>query len=323
MKNKTKTYLSWVIAMLLSLSLFGCKGSDSDTGGVMLTIDISALKQQLLTTSNESASTGPSMLESPDTSPAQNTVKTLMIAPITYSNHGEAYSMDSFDKDAEDDFENDAANSIDYLQFIQLPTSRDTVEVTVPAISDGWQLLAAATSNKVEEVGDLGDDGNDASLVYVGFTEQSFTSAEDFRDAGDVVLTLKRHCDQDDDDQPKGCATFDGHKEAIVTDAVEIHGVKINGTMQSSSNPFPWIVRSGPSGDEISAADAEARLNGIVGLFGNASSITNITVLSTHQLSAVNDGNSDCRNLTASDATADFIENCTSDEMVQEATRAY
>lgn len=322
MKNKMKNYLSWVTALVLVLSLFGCKGSDSESGSSTVTIDISGLKQQLLTADNEAASTGPSRVQSPGASEAQDTVKTLMIAPITYSTHGVPYTMDNFDEDTEDDFENDAANSINFLQFIQLPTSKNTVEVSVPAISEGWQLLAAATSNKVEEVGDIGDDGDGATLVYIGFTEEAFTSASDFTNAN-VTLTMKRHCDQDDEDQPKGCATFDGDIEAIVTDAVEIHGVKINGDMQSSSYPFPWIVRSNAEGDEISADEAEGRLNNIVTAFGDETLIESITVLSTHQLSVVNDGNTDCRNLDSGDTTSDFIEYCTTDEEAQESRRVY
>jgi hypothetical protein len=322
MKKQIKNCLSWVAVFTLALSLFGCKGTDSDSGSKTLRIDISGLKQQLVaSSSNSSSADNLENVDSPEVSPAQDSVKTLMIAPITYSNHGVPYSMDTFDKDTEDDFENDAANSINYLQFVQLPTAQDYVEVSVPAISQGWQLLAAATSNKVEEVGDIDDDGAGASLVYVGFTEEAFTSADDFTKAN-ATLTMKRHCDQDDEDQPKGCATFDGDKEAIVTDAVEIHGVKVNGIMQSNQT-FPWVVRPDAAGAEFSVAQAESGLNSIISAFGDPSLITSITVLSTHQLSAVNKTNTVCRNLTTGDTTSDFIIKCTDDDKPQEAKRVY
>ena len=322
MKNQIRKYITWMVTVTFALALFSCKGTDSESGSKTITIDISGLKQKLGATVSTANSENRSNLESPEESDAQDTVKTLMIAPITYSNHGVPYSMDTFDKDTEDDFENDAANSINYLQFIQLPTSQDHVEVSVPAISDGWQLLAAATSNKVEEVGDIGDDGDGTTLVFVGFTEESFTSADDFTSARPSV-TLQRHCDQDEEDQPKGCATYDGNKEAIVTSAVEIHGVRLNTTMLTPSYPFPWIVRANPnvSQSEISPDEAEIRLNNMVN--EDDPTISTLTVLATHQLSFANSTNSDCLALDAGDSTSDFISNCTEDNVAQEYTRAY
>ncbi len=299
-----------LVSMVLVAALSTCKTSDEEKSTV--SIDISALTENLLiaepNSQSDSADKSVAQAASDTSSDAQDAVVTLMIAPLTFVNHGMKYRVDDFDEDAEADLEKDAVNSVDFLQFVQLSSRTSTVEIEVPNISDGWQLIAAVTNVEVNDVEDFSSDENDGAMKYIGFTDDSFTSAEELS-GSDAIITLQRYCDQSDENIPKGCATFDGDvpAEAIVTAAVEIHGVAINGVAQTPLTAFPWIVRSSPNANQISAEIAESGLQGIYDSY-IGSTIERVTVIATHQLSV---GKSTaCRNLDYADATADFDEEC-------------
>lgn len=291
--------------ILMVLGLLGCKGLENESESSKVSIDISGLLANMpvaSSSSDEPSSEQPEGVSSPTENEAQSAVKTLMVVPLTYSKHGEPYTNETFDDDTEEDFEDDAMNSVNFLQFIQLPTSSSTVELEVPTASDGWQLLAAATKGTVTSAEEI----EDSVIVYLGFTNQDFQSADDFNDAN-VSLEITRYCDQDEEDRPKGCATFDGEKEAIVTSAVEIHQIKINDVDQGNGgNAFPWIVRSSPGTGQITASTAASRLDSIVSAYG--SSISKIAVHVTHQLS---DGKSPaCKALDYNSSVASFRTEC-------------
>ncbi|MCG8338974.1 MAG: hypothetical protein MJE63_31075 [Proteobacteria bacterium] len=294
-----------LVGMLIGL--LSCKDMNTNEDSSKISVDISGLLAQLPANNSSSSASSQSVSQSsqvsgqvasPPENDAQSAVSTLIVVPLTYSKNGEPYSNSDFDESKESNLEDDAINSAGFLQFIQLPTSSSTVEIEVPTTSEGWQLLAAATKDKLESA----DEFEDAVIYYIGFTEQAFTSADDFNDAN-VTLELKRHCDQDATNRPKGCATFDGSRSAIVTDAVEIHRVEIDGSADTSVS-YPLVVRSSPGAGDVSADSAKLSLDGILGI-GGASSIT---VYATHQLS---DGKSTtCKDTTNDQAFNIFSDNC-------------
>ncbi|MBU2512853.1 hypothetical protein KJ966_16060 [bacterium] len=287
MEKLIKRGILIVVSMVLIATLSTCKSSDQEKSTV--SIDISALKENLFiaesSSQSDSVNRSESQASASDTSnDAQDAVVTLMIAPLTFVNHGKKYRVEDFGEATETDLENDAVNSIDFLQFVQLSGSSSTVEIEVPTISSGWQLIAVVTNVAIADVEDFKSDENDGAMKYIGFTDESFTSASDFESAN-PTLTLQRYCDQGEENRPKGCATFDGGvpAKAIVTAAVEIHGVSINGVSQTPSTPFPWIVRATPNSNQLSAAAAATALQGIYNSYG--STVESITVTATHQLS--------------------------------------
>ncbi len=301
-----------VIAMVaLSIGLLGCKEMNSNDDTKKITLDISGLLAQLPVSSSSSASSSQSVsqssqmssqVSSPPENDAQSAVKTLMVVPLTYSKHGTPYSSSDFSQATEEDLEDDAINSAGFLQFIQLPTSGSTVELEVPTVSDGWQLVAAATSETVESADKL----EDAKIYYIGFTTQAFKSAEEFNSAN-PTLTLKRHCDQDAVNRPNGCATFDGNKDGIVTSAVEIHELYINGIPQScsalSGGPFPWDVST-----DALAVTRTTNLTDCVDNDWAGGTITSLKLNVTHKQS---DGKSiACQTAGGADTTTDYYNKC-------------
>ena len=315
MKNYIVKSTILVGMVIFAIGILGCKNMENNTSdSSKVTVDISGLTKNLATNSSSSQGSSESpQLSSPDND-AQTAVQTLVIVPLTHAIHGEAYNIEKFDEAADEDFGEDAVNSANYLQVIQLPTSATTVEIEVPNISDGWQLLAAATVEEVVSAEEVGD----ATLAYIGFTADSYDSADDFGDS-DTTLTMVRHCDQDDADMPKGCATFDGDKEAIATSAVEIHQIDINGTDQGDGgNAFPWIVRASPGGGEINVTTAETYMDNIVTSY--VGTVNSITVYATHQMSDAAQARTGC---TASTSSANIIAKCTEDGEAQEYARTY
>ncbi len=299
-----------LVGMLIGL--LSCKGMNTNEDSSKISVDISGLLAQLPANNSSSSASSQSVSQSsqvsgqvasPPENDAQSAVSTLIVVPLTYSKNGEPYSNSDFDESKESNLEDDAINSVGFLQFIQLPTSDSTVEIEVPSTSEGWQLLAAATKDKLESA----DEFEDAVIYYIGFTEQAFTSADDFNDAN-VTLELKRHCDQDATNRPKGCATFDGNKDPIVSHAVEIQGVDINGSPTPDGmggNPgLPWLVRSGDS----SVTDVEGYLNTIITNSGGKGAVSNTKIWVTHQLS--HGKSADCADNVAGDGTSDYNDKC-------------
>ena len=302
-----KLILQSTIALALAAMLIGllsCKEMNSNEDSSKISVDISGLLAQLPAQSSSSSASSQSVsqssqvsaqVSSPPENDAQSAVSTLIVVPLTYSKNGKPYSNSDFDESTESNLEDDAINSAGFLQFIQLPTSSSTVEIEVPATSEGWQLLAAATKDKLESA----DEFEDAVIYYIGFTEQAFTSADDFNDAN-VSLELKRHCDQDSNNRPKGCATFDSNQIAVVTSAVEIIELVVTtdgGTYSATGSPiFPWRVKeSGGSFDAATATtNLQTTLSNLMGGAALGETITNIAVHATHQES---DGKSSaCKN---------------------------
>lgn len=310
-----KTLIQYRFGFTLLMVIFvlaGCK-SDSDESSNKVLIDISGLKSKLVAASSPSsapAQSGVSQSGIPvdDSSPAQTPVTTLIITPIIFTNHGKPYSTDEPFTDAvADDMEKDAPNSIDFIKFIDLSGSENTVEVEVPNISDGWQLLAAASKVPLENVDDMTKEENDNALAYVGFTEDYYVDAEDF-ESKNPTLTLKRACYQDE--LPKGCAVYEDNGQANVSSAVEIQGIEINGIAQSPSPSFPWVVRESPTGDEISVTNAENYMETVYSTFSGTKTTAKVTT--THQLSK--NQPSACSELTTAATTTQFTTECGTQE---------
>ena len=312
MKRNLNLTLIGVFALTLFLTTVGCKfdGSDDTT---TVRIDISDLKKHLVTPAlpaEQSTLNGPSLAVTSPSSAAQTPVVTLIIAPLTFTNHGKPYSPDEpFTDTVKDDLENDAPNSANFIHFEQLPSDNDYIEVEVPNISEGWQLLAAASTTTFTSIDDMTDNDNNDALAYVGFTERAFTSVDDFN-TNSGLLEMRRACYQDT--PPKGCATFNENKDAIATDAVEILSIEINGTEEvHGSFPYPWVVRSGAIGTvdnvEISAATALDRMNSVVSTLGKAG-ITSLKVKTSHQESLGQ--SAACIALTAASTVSDFETEC-------------
>lgn len=303
MKKSSFITLAALIFASVLFALSGCKSVEQDSESNRISIDISGLKKSLVTPSSaQSASVnGPNYVAVTE-SQAQESVLSLLIAPITHSAHGKPYSSDEpFTDDVGDDLEDDAPNSANYIQFIDLPTDQNYVDVEVPSISDGWQLVAAAFKTRVTNIDDMTDEANDNAIAYIGFTEKAYTSVDDFN-ANPVTLKLKRACNQDN--PPKGCAAYDTDKDPILTAAVEIHDILINGasiegSLSGWSLPgFPWVVRSNDVSDNVSTY--RQHMDSIVSNYGEAA-INQIMVKTTHQLSAAFKGTA------CEDATGDAI----------------
>lgn len=302
---KKSSFITLAALMFVSVlfALSGCKSVEQDSESRRISIDISGLKKNLVTPSPAQAASvnGPNYVAVSE-SQAQDTVLSLLITPITFSNHGKPYSSNEpFTDEVGDDLEDDAPNSANYIQFIDLPTDQNYVDVEVPSISDGWQLVAAAFKTRVQNIDDMTDEANDNAIAYIGFTEKAYTSVDDFN-ASPVTLKLKRACNQDN--PPKGCATYDINKDAILTAAVEIQDILINGTTVKNSLTgwglpvFPWVVRNNEVSNNVSTY--RQHMESVVSSYG-ASAINQIIVKTTHQLGKAFEGTA-CR-----DATGDAI----------------
>ena len=308
MKTTTNRCSFGILVISILFALAGCKSSDAESDKPStVSIDISALQSQLAVPSSSSSEVAddPDKVSSPEASEAQDVINTLIITPLSFSNHGAPYSPDEPVTEAVlDDIEKDVPNSLQFVQFIQLPTSGSTIELEVPSISEGWQLLAIGSSATIENLNDFQKDENENAGKYFGFTSEYFTSAKDLTEQS-PTLTLKRACNQDE--PPKGCASYNGDKEPAVTAAVEIQSIKVNGSNVSTSDNYPWVVRSSPDTgiNEISKTTAEQRMLEVV---SGRSSISVLTVVTTHQLSEQQ--STICKNLTPSDPTSDFVTKC-------------
>ena len=99
---------------------------------------------------------------------------------------------------------------------------------------------------------------------------------------------------------PKGCASYREHKKVTVTAAVEILGVKVNGSAnyyQSTDIPaFPWVVRDTPTANQVSVTKAKSGLRDLVTEMENAGiTIKKLVVSTTHKANRTESAT--CRNL--------------------------
>ena len=257
-----------LFAFLLTL-VPGCNDNPAPTQKIML--DLRDLQSQMgiLPPSSHSRLSSPLAGSS-----VHSEIKALIIGPLTFRNHTKPYSINEpVDDKFETDFENDVPNTSDFLKIIPLPTEEEFVEFEVPAISDGWQVLAAGIRTLPDTLQDLGEKEHDDTLAYVGFTEHSFLTPAELAESG-VSLKLKRACASKS--LPKGCATFNDKKKAQVSASVEIVGLMMN-DVEVTSKVFPIVIRT-----DAQANTAEDVLETLV--VDKVSDIKKLVVLTAHKL---------------------------------------
>lgn len=292
MKIKNKGLYTAVISIGIYLILFtllpGC-GEFNDNPRetkMKLTVDISELKKQFGYSSdsdNEDSleKTVRSIPELPETE-ATSAVKSLVIGAIVITARDTAYTTDeALTDDDMEDIEDDVLNSAAYIDFVNLPTSDDTIEFLVPPPSAGnWQVAAIGVNFKMEYLDELDETEHDDAVMYYGFTPV-FYKYDDIEEDTVFSITMKRNCLANEEIHPNGCATYSNilSDNPIVTSAVEIIDVKINDESVSYSD-FPIIVRS--------EADAEAAISILNDIKDNYPLLgigDYLTVITTHSLS--------------------------------------
>lgn len=292
MKIKNKGLHTAVISIGIYLILFtllpGC-GEFNDNPRetkMKLTVDISELKKQFGYSSdsdNEDSleKTVRSIPELPETE-ATSAVKSLVIGAIVITARDTPYTTDeALTDDDMEDIEDDVLNSAAYIDFVNLPTSDDTIEFLVPPPSAGnWQVAAIGVNFKMEYLDELDETEHDDAVMYYGFTPV-FYKYDDIEEDTVFSITMKRNCLANEEIHPNGCATYSNilSDNPIVTSAVEIIDVKINDESVSYSD-FPIIVRS--------EADAEAAISILNDIKDNYPLLgigDYLTVITTHSLS--------------------------------------
>jgi len=215
-----------------------------------LTVDISELKKQFGYSSdsdNEDSleKTVRSISELPETE-ATSAVKSLVIGAIVITTRDTPYTIDeALTDDDMEDIEDAVLNSAAYIDFVNLPTSDDTIEFLVPPPSaEKWQVAAVGVNFKMDYLNELDEDEHDDAVMYYGFTP-IFYKYDDIEEDTVFSITMKRNCLANEEIHPNGCATYSNilSDDPIVTPAVEIIDVKINDESVSYSD-FPIIVRS-------------------------------------------------------------------------------
>jgi hypothetical protein len=221
-----------------------------------LTVDISELKKQFGYSSdsdNEDSleKTVRSISELPETE-ATSAVKSLVIGAIVITARDTPYTMDeALTDDDMEDIEDDVLNSAAYIDFVNLPTSDDTIEFLVPPPSAGnWQVAAIGVDFEMDYLEQLDETDHDDAVMYYGFTPIFYKYDDIKEDMPPISLTMKRNC-LANDEPPKGCATYSNIliDDPIVTPAVEIVGVEIftftdNETYEIDPSELPIIVRT-------------------------------------------------------------------------------
>jgi len=276
MKIIDKGMGSAVISIAIYLILFtlvpGC-GEFNDNPRetkMKLTVDISELKKQFGYSSDNKGSLDKAVrgIDDLEETPATSPVKALVIGAIVITTRDTPYTTDiALTDDEMEDVKDDVLNSAAYIDFVNLPTSEDTIKFSVPPPSAAnWQVVAVGVNFKMDYLEDLDETEHDDAIMYYGFTP-IFYHYDDIKEDTIIELEMKRNCLANEIWHPNGCATYSNilSVDPIVTSAVEIVDVKINDVSAYSENDFPFIVRSeAVSGTNVvTSATAILYLNGI------------------------------------------------------------
>jgi len=283
------TAISIAIYLILFTLVPGC-GEFNDNPRetkMKLTVDISELKNQFGYSSDNKGSLDKAVrgIDDLEETPANSAVKSLVVGAIVITARDTPYTMDEALTDEDmDDIEDDVLNSAAYIDFVNLPTSDDTIEFLIPPPSaENWQVAAVGVNFKMDYLEELDEDEHDDAVMYYGFTP-IFYEYDDIEEDTIISLTMKRNCLANDEIHPKGCATYSNvlSDDPIVTPAVEIVDVKIN-DVSVSYDDFPIIVRSEAVSD-TNVVTKETAINYLKG-FRDASSLDiedTLTVFTTH-----------------------------------------
>jgi len=175
-------------------------------------------------------------------------------------------------------FEDDLANSVNYFAITPLPSDLPYLEFKVPPPSAGnWQVVAVGLRTQPATIGELGDTAHKDTSIYYGFTESFSTYDSVGTDA--FSLTLHRSCLSNQ--PPQGCASYDDSliKDPVVTAAVEIIGVKLNGVDYTPLEAtFPIVVSN--VGDAVNAVNQLKTIREEIQATGVA--IGSLSVTTTH-----------------------------------------
>jgi len=247
-------------------------------------------------------------------SDATSEVKTIALGAIVVTSRDTPYTTDEAPTDEEVEiFKDEVANSVVYISFVDLPTSEDTVDFLIPPPSAGkWQVFAIGVDFELDYLEELAEDEHENSIIYYGFTKDFYTS--ETIEGVTPEITLKRACLRSEG--IKGCATYSNDLDdgPVVSAAVEIIDVKING-VSVDHDGFPIIVRT--------EADSQAAVSTLLGFLDDESmEIGDIrTVITTHSKNP--NESSDCRAFADNpDATVDdFTTNCETQEYVVPITK--
>lgn len=291
------------VATALALALAACQGGGQERGNGRISVDIRPLVQQMGGSTGASAQgagsgaapqgavapqsanaplAGP--ITGPGSSAATTDVLTLVIGAVAIGFQDTPLGADSAITDAlKDDLQQAALDSTQFVTLAQLPTNDPFVEFDVPPpAAIHWQIVVVGLRDTVRYLNQAGG----TSPIYYGFSQDAaghptFLSAKTAGDAPIDVL-VKRACVVSA--PPNGCAQYKPDRTLVITPAVEIVGVYLNGSTTNVLLPASaLIVRN--STDVTSAISA---INAIIG------SAMSVRIDTTHQLSPANAGNAAC-----------------------------
>ncbi len=309
------------IVIFASLLFTSCKEMNDDPADkkASLNLNLKNIQHQLGYTDQQIASSRgvSSALTQPGDSPATSTVNVLIIGSITVNGldgrrGNNPYSIfEPLTSDLKDDLEADLTNSANFIETIILPTSSETVEFKLPPEGAGnWQVVAAAVnfSSLSGNTPPTLQEAAEEDILYAGYSSNMYNTPNVLKNGISETLILQRNC-FNETVVPKGCATYsyDISDNPIVTDAVEIVGVKINDTDVSHDiligPSFPYVVRtSAGSFNQMTASYAIERLKAIRTAFGG--SISTLTIITTHSKNPTE--SSACKVFANVDTTSDY-----------------
>ncbi len=175
-KQKSKQKSLWILSiMLLSCLLFwGCKEfNDNPADSETISINIQDLQKQVpIAQSSPNGSVSAQSSQSPPSG-----VYGLLLGTVIVTSRSTAYETDvSYDSDELDNFREELMDSVNYIRYVSLPTSKNYVEFSVPPKSAGnWQIFAVGLDFKLNTFSDLAESEHENSMIYMGFIEQFYT----------------------------------------------------------------------------------------------------------------------------------------------------
>jgi hypothetical protein len=317
MNEKTKQRrrpLVWLLLLAFALAgVAGCADDSEESGPV--TVPLQDLQRQI----GYSDATLTNSVTSPtsdETNPATSVARSIAIGAVVVRSRSLAegpYSDETPIENIETQLEDDIRNSAAFINLINLPTAEEAVTVDLPPpAAEKWQLLGAALSTQPANKEALGEPANQDATIYIGFDKRFLATTSEggvvqlnpdgtpgTEPLTDITLTLQRACLQNQLDPPKGCAQFNTDGNIIVSAALEIVDVEVNGVSVTGVT-FPIIVR-----DAASVGTARVALFPLFNPLTD-STHTSVEVFTTHQLAP----NQSAACAAAAATVADLEANC-------------
>ncbi len=300
--------LAMALGFAMALAGAGCLGGGQDRGNGKITVDIRPLVEQMGGSTGASTlsagggiapqsgaaprgAVAPQSITGPGTSAATTDVLTLVIGAVAIGFQDTPLGPNTAITDAlKDELQQAAMDSTQFVALAQLPTSDPFVEFDVPPpAAIHWQIVVVGLRDTERYLDQSG--GN--SPIYYGFNldalgNPTFLSARTVSDAP-IDVVMKRACVVSV--PPNGCAQYKPDRTLVITPALEIVGVYLDGSL---SNLLPPAVAL-PIRSAANVTGAMGTLAAIPGI-GTA---TSIRIDTTHQLSPANAGNAICMGASA------------------------